>query len=269
MDSSPERAWYTISDISSLSEYRGAAGPATPPAAGTLTRDWVELRGMADHVVPDAVERLAGLIGPQPDAVLERMDAQARAESFPTVGPAVGGWLSTLARLVDARRIFEFGSGFGYSAYWFARALPPDGTVVLTEIDADELDQARSYFHDGGYTDRARFEHGDALDIVDDYDGPFDVVLIDNEKERYVEAFDAVREKLHPGSLVLADNAVTAGTVVDRDEVIELVADGDGATDAAAGSEGIADYLQHVRAQSDLDTVLLPLGEGLAVTVVS
>ena len=219
---------------------------------------------MSDDVVPEAVERLAGLVGPAGDEILERMDERAQTESFPHVGPEVGGWLELLARAVDARRIFEFGSGFGYSAYWFARALPPEGEVVLTEIDADELELAREYFEAGGYADRARFEHGDALDTVDRYDGPFDVVLIDNEKERYVEAFEAVREKLRPGSLVVADNAVTAGTVVNRDEVVSLVTGME--TDATDGSRGIASYLDHVRSQDDLDTVLLPLGEGLAVT---
>jgi predicted O-methyltransferase YrrM len=73
------------------------------------------------------------------------VDAFADREGFPTVGAAVGGWRALLARAVDAERVFEFGSGFGYSAYWFARELPADGEVVLTEIDEDELDQAREY----------------------------------------------------------------------------------------------------------------------------
>jgi caffeoyl-CoA O-methyltransferase len=220
---------------------------------------------MPEEVVPDAVSRLAGLIGPEPDAIIEAMDERAREESFPTVGPAVGGWLALLARATDARRVFEFGSGFGYSAYWFARGLPPGGEVVLTEVDADELDLAREYFQRGGIADRARFEHGDAIEIVDEYDGPFDVVLIDNEKERYVEALEAVRDHLRPGSLVLADNAVTAGPM-DRDDVIALLA-GESVPDATEASRGIAAYLRHVRDDGALETGLLPLGEGVAVSV--
>lgn len=219
---------------------------------------------MTDEVVPKAVERLAELIGPEQDEILTAMDEHAEDISFPTVGPAVGGWLSLLARTANAKRVFEFGSGFGYSAYWFARAVGSDGEVVLTEIDADELELAREYFETAGFTDRARFEHGDAIETVGAYDGPFDVVLIDNEKHRYCEAFEAVLPKLREGSLVIADNAVTTGGSVNRDEVVNLLAGED--IDAAAGSAGIAAYLDTVRQHDRLETVLLPLGEGLAVS---
>jgi predicted O-methyltransferase YrrM len=191
------------------------------------------------------------------------MDAKADAEGFPTVGPAVGGWLRFLAGLVDAERVFEFGSGFGYSAYWFAGALPEDGEIVLTEIDADELEEAREFLERGGYADRARFEHGDAIGIVERYDGPFDCVLIDNEKHRYAEAFDAVREKVTEGGLVLADNAVSAGSI-EFEALPKLLSDADVETTDA--TRGIAEYLRTVRADPLFETVLLPVGEGVAVS---
>ena len=219
---------------------------------------------MIDDTDPETVTALARAVGPEPDEILREMDDHAASEGFPTVGPEVGGWLTLLTRLSDARRVFEFGSGFGYSAYWFARALPPDGEFVLTEVDADELDLAREYFDRGGLADRARFEHGDALDIVERYDGPFDVVLIDNEKHRYREAFEAIEPTLQSGSFVLADNAVTAGTTVDRDEVVALLAGED--VEASEGSRGIAEYISFVREHEALDTSLLPLGSGLAVS---
>ncbi len=219
---------------------------------------------MSDEVVPPAVGRLAGLTSPDGDAILAEMERHAGEVSFPIVGPTVGGWLSLLARAVDAHRVLEFGSGFGYSAYWFARALPEDGEVVLTEVDADELALAREYFERAGLTDRAQFEDGDALDTVERYDGPFDVVLVDNEKHRYREAFEAVEPKLRPGSLVLADNAVTAGSTVDRNEVVALLA-GESVS-ASEGSRGVADYISFVRGRDDIDTVLLPLGEGVVVS---
>ncbi|WP_436934862.1 O-methyltransferase [Halovenus marina] len=222
---------------------------------------------MTEQTCPAEVTQLAELIGPEPDEVIQAMDERASAEGFPIVGQTVGVWLSTLARLTDARRVFEFGSGFGYSAYWFARALGSDGEVVLTEIDADELDLAREYFEQGGLADRARFEYGDAIDIVTEYDGPFDIVLIDNEKERYREAFEAVRGKLEPGSVVLADNAITSSSV-DRDTVVALL-DGEEVPDASESSRGIADYLDYVRDQPDIETALLPQGEGVAVSVVT
>jgi caffeoyl-CoA O-methyltransferase len=220
---------------------------------------------MTEPLVSESVAGIAAGVRPERDAVLREMDEHAEREDFPTVGPEVGGWLTLLARAVDAERIFEFGSGFGYSAYWFARALGADDEIVLTEVDEDELDDAREYFERGDVAPTAHFEHGDAIDTVTRYDGPFDVVLLDNEKTRYVEAFEAVRGKLRPGSLVLADNAVTAG-VIDSGDVAGLLA-GEERPDASDASGGIADYLAHVRSDDGFETSLLPLGEGLAVSV--
>jgi caffeoyl-CoA O-methyltransferase len=212
--------------------------------------------------VPEDVETFAATVGPEPDEVLAEMDARADETGFPTVGPAVGGWLQQLAETVGARRIFEFGSGFGYSAYWFGRALPADGEIVLTEVDEDELQDAREYLSRGGFADIARFELGDAVETVTTYDGPFDVLLIDNEKDRYVEAFEAVREKVPVGGVVLADN-MTAGPF--EFETIDRLVVGDGEADDAMAA-GVAEYLEHVRAAPGFQTTLLPLGEGLAVS---
>jgi predicted O-methyltransferase YrrM len=216
---------------------------------------------MANPIARD-LSRLAAAIGPEPDDLIEEMDAYADQHGFPTVGPAVGGWLELLARVVGARRVFEFGSGYGYSAYWFARALPADGEIVLTEVDADELDLAREYLDRGGVADRATFEHGDAIAVVEEYDGPFDVVLIDNEKHRYAEAFEAVRGKIPVGGVVVADNAVAAGSI-DFDAVLSLV-EGEHA-DASAATRGIATFLTTLRDDPAFQTGLIPVGEGIAV----
>jgi len=219
---------------------------------------------MTDPLVSETVASLAAELGPEPDDAIAEMDERAAEEGFPVVGPTVGGWLALLVDLVDARRVFEFGSGFGYSAYWFGRALPPDGEVILTEVDAEELALAREYFESGGLAEKATFEHGDAVEIVDEYDGPFDIVLLDLHKQQYVDALRAVREKLRPGSLVLADNAVTAGPV-DTADVLGLVA-GESVPGASEASSGVAQYLRTVRDDDGMETVLLPLGEGVAVS---
>jgi predicted O-methyltransferase YrrM len=216
------------------------------------------------ELVSEDVTRFARAIGPQPDEILKQMDEYGAEIGFPTVGPAVGGWLATLCRLVDAERVFEFGSGFGYSAYWFARALPPAGEVVLTEIDEDELDRAREYFDRGDLAEHATFEHGDAIDYAREYEGPFDVVLIDNEKHRYEEAFDAIREKVARGGVVVADNAMTS-TSVDFETVLELV-EGGTVEDVTESTRGVAAYLERVRADPEFETAAIPLGEGIAVS---
>lgn len=217
------------------------------------------------ELVSEAVGRLLRLTAPEMDGVLESMEAQAHESGFPTVGPEVGAFLRLCARLVDAESVFEFGSGYGYSAYWIAPALPSDGQIVLTEVDHDELAQAREYLGRGGYDDRAVFEEGDALETVERYDGPFDLVLVDNENHRYVDAFEAVREKVTPGGVVIADNVITATGQFDPEELRAVLEDGHDPADENLA--GIADYYHHVRSDAAFETVLVPIGEGVAVSV--
>ena len=215
-------------------------------------------------VLTDDIARFVRAAGPDPDETLIEMDEYAAAEGFPHVGPEVGAFLRFVARLTGSERIFEFGSGYGYSAYWFAEALPDDGEIVLTEVDADELELAREYMAAGGYDATARYEHDDAMAAIDRYDGPFDVVLIDHEKDRYADAFEAVRSKLSVGSVVIADNAITAG-VIDFDDLLAWAEDTP-LDETNEHTQGIIDYLETVRTDPAFETMILPLGEGIAVS---
>ncbi|MDJ1430506.1 O-methyltransferase [Halostagnicola sp. A-GB9-2] len=216
-------------------------------------------------VLRDDIARFVRAAGPEPDETLREMDEYAAAEGFPNVGPEVGGVLELLTRMIGARRVFEFGSGYGYSAYWFAKGLPDDGTVVLTEVDEDELEMAREYMKAGGFDDLARYELGDALETVDRYDGPFDVVLIDHQKHRYPEAFEAVKSKVPVGGILVADNAMTAGSI-QFEKLLEVIDTGREPSGVNEDTRGIATYLEAVRSDPAFETVILPLGEGIAVS---
>ncbi|ELZ07794.1 O-methyltransferase [Natrialba aegyptia] len=224
-------------------------------------------------VLTTELSRFVRAAGPDPDDTLAEMDEFAREEGFPHVGPEVGAFLRFVARLTDAERIFEFGSGYGYSAYWFAEALPADGELVLTEVDEAELEQAREYMTAGGYDDVARYELGDALETVERYEGPFDVVLLDLEKHRYEAAFEAVRSKVPVGGVVIADNAISAGSI-EFEALLEMVEAANGGEESASRvaaesnehTRGIASYLERVREDPSFETVVVPLGEGIAVS---
>ncbi len=236
-----------------------------------------------DHLIlgahiPDEITAYTAAIGPEPDDVLKEMTELADAKRFPIVGPAVGGWLSQLARINGAERVFEFGSGFGYSAYWFARALPADGTIVLTDRDVELLEQAQEFFERGGVDDLAEFRHGDAVSIMTEYDDSFDIVLIDMGKARYAEAFNTVAENVPPGGIVLADNVMTAGDdepddVIDFDALRQVIVEGADLDELSLTkyvrdhTAGIVEYLETVRDHGEFETTLLPLGDGLTVSV--
>ncbi|GAA5049010.1 O-methyltransferase [Haladaptatus pallidirubidus] len=212
-------------------------------------------------ILPEETERFVRAALPEASETQKAMEE--RGEGFPTVGREVGQFLRLLAHAVDVERIFEFGSGFGYSAYWFADALPEDGEIVLTEYDADELHEARQFLESAGVADRAIFENGDAMDTIERHDGPFDVVLIDHNKDGYPEALKAVRDKVAPGGVIVADNAMVSG-IQDFDAILAALEGDDPELDE--DSRGIAEYLLTMREDEAFETSVIPLGEGIAVS---
>lgn len=214
--------------------------------------------------VPNALQTFLERTTPEPTVIQQEMAEHGHEIGFPIIGPAAGGTCLVVARLVGARSVFECGSGFGYSATWFGRALPPTGRMVLTDRDPDHLKQARSYLERAGLADRAAFEAGDALEIVDRDPGPFDIVLLDHEKRRYTNGFETVRDKIDPGGAVIADN-ILSGAV--EFETVRRLVEGDELADPDANSAGIATYLGRVGEDPAFETVVLPVGNGLAVSV--
>ncbi|WP_267642753.1 O-methyltransferase [Haloarchaeobius amylolyticus] len=210
-------------------------------------------------------EAVGGLIewaGPAADEVLEAMTARAERDGFPTVGPEVGRALALCTRLSGARSVLELGSGFGYSAYWVARALPPDGRIVLTERDGALLADARAYFERGDLADRATFEQGDALDIAEARTDTFDLVVLDHDTADYVAGFEAARDLVAPGGAILVDNVAVYGDVLTPDGLLATL---DGEEPPNDRTRVVAEFLTHLRQDDAFETYLLPVGEGLAV----
>lgn len=221
---------------------------------------------VTNTILPDDIDEFLEAMTPETDAVFDRMAEENVEDDIAIVGPAVGGTLRILARLADTERAFEFGSGRGYSAYWIAPVLPEDGYLVLTDFEAENMEHARSYFEEGGYADRAHFEVGDALETYREYEGPWDFVLIDNLEQEYVETLELVRDDLSTGAVVCADN-VMGGPSVDPELTVAAL-QGDPDWDAMNEyNVGVVEYLLTVRDDEEFETTLLPVGEGLAVSV--
>lgn len=213
--------------------------------------------------LPDDVQRYLRETGPSHTDLQAEMAEYAAENEFPIIGPDAGGVLRAAAQLRGARRVFEFGSGFGYSATWFLEGMVEDGEVVLTEFDEDEVEMAEQFLARAGLADRAHVEHGDAMEIIESYDGEFDIVLIDHQKHRYADAFEAVCDQVPVGGAVVADN-IFWGAVDYRDILPAFESDEPLPDDQ--NTRGIAEYLETVRADDAFDTVVLPVGEGLALS---
>lgn len=213
------------------------------------------------QLLTDSVETFLSVASPEPHPVIQEMTRYGTERGFPTVGPDVGQFLTVAAQMVGAERIFEFGSGYGYSAAWFARALPDDGEIILTDYDEENLARAEEYLTDLGYEGAARFELGDAVERFEETEGDFDVILIDLEKEQYVDAFSRASERLTDGGIIVADNMM-AGPV-DADAVTAALR---GREPVEPATAGIARYIERVRNAPNFETAFVPLGEGIAIS---
>jgi predicted O-methyltransferase YrrM len=168
-----------------------------------------------DIVNPKIEEYLRGLLGGDEDDVLLEMETLAEERDFPIVGRLVGVTLELLARAIGARRVLEMGSGYGYSAYWFSRAVGPGGEVHMTEGDASNQEKALDYLGRAGVADRVHSHVGNALDIIEELPGEFDVIFCDIDKGDYPTAWTKARERIRVGGLYLCDNVLWSGRVAE------------------------------------------------------
>ena len=204
-------------------------------------------------IVHEAIEKYLEQVRPASDAVLRDMEALAAENDFPIVGPDVGRLLFALARFGGARRVLELGSGFGYSGYWFAQALPADGEVHCTDTRAENQRRATEYFARAALSEKLHFHLGEALEVARGLDGPFDIIFNDIDKEDYVASIDVASSVLREGGLLITDNALWHGQVAE--------ADPDGAT------RGVLEFNRRMAAHPEFSTVVLPLRDGVSVAV--
>jgi len=206
---------------------------------------------MAELVAASLDRYIKDLLPPR-DAVLAEMERQAAERKVPIVGPAVATLLATLARSVGARRVFELGSAIGYSTAFFAEAVGPGGRVYYTDGSPKNTQEARGYLGRLGLLDRVELLTGDAVAMLEATPGLFDVVFVDIDKDGYPQALAAAAPRIRPGGLLLADNVLWSGKVVD-----------DSIQDAA--TQGIRAFNEALFARSDFVSVIVPLRDGVAI----
>ena len=212
---------------------------------------------MTIQIVNEDVERyMKDLLGGEHPIATE-MEGVAREREFPIVGRLVGITLEVLARSIGARRVLEMGSGYGYSAYWFARAVGDRGEVHMTEGDAQNQEQAIGYLRRAGLAERVTSHVGNALEIVDELDGDFDVVFSDIDKLDYPAAWAKASERIRVGGLYLCDNVLWSGHVT-------------GATDDDARpdwTEAVREHNRAVVADDRYVATIIPTRDGVMTAV--
>lgn len=165
---------------------------------------------IVDVAVEDYMKRLNAV---DDEPVLLEMEALAEEKSFPIIGRLCGRSLEVLARSIGAKRIFELGSGFGFSAFWFSRATGVDGEIHLTDMDPDNKKLALDFLGRANLADPIEYHVSDALKAFDATDGEFDVVYCDIDKDGYPDAWRVGRERVRVGGYYICDNMLWSGRV--------------------------------------------------------
>ena len=201
---------------------------------------------------PKINEYIEGAI-PAREAPFDEMEAYAREHGFPIIGPLVGTLLKQIAYSIKAKRIFELGSGYGYSALWMAQALPEDGKVYLTDRKEENKQMAIRHFEKAGLLDKMEFFVGDALEAFKKHDGPFDIILNDIDKTGYPETIPFVKERLRSGGYFITDNVLWSGRIFDEE--------------LEESTKAILKFTKDLYDDKDFMTSIIPLRDGISVAV--
>jgi predicted O-methyltransferase YrrM len=191
------------------------------------------------------------------DDLLRKVLTTAQQEGFPSiqVSPVLGRLLALLIKISGARRVLEIGTLAGYSTIWMGRALPSNGTLISLEVEPRHAALARRFISEAGLDDRIEIRLGPALETLKHLSGGrhFDMAFIDANKESYPEYLDAVLDLVRPGGLIVADNVLRNGDVLDEEAV-------------AAETKAIQTYNDRVARDPRLEAVVLMTrnGRGLA-----
>jgi caffeoyl-CoA O-methyltransferase len=208
---------------------------------------------MADLIAASLHRYLDTLIPARPPE-LAQMEAEAAAQGFPIIGPVAGQFCYLIARLVRARRVFELGSGFGYSTAWFARAVQEHGGGIVHHVvwDAALSARARRHLDALGYGDIVRYQVREGIEALRGSEGGFDLIFNDIDKEGYPESLAVIEDKLRPGGVLIVDNMLWSGRVLDP-------------ADRSADTEGIRELTRRVTAGDRWIPAIVPIRDGLLV----
>ena len=196
---------------------------------------------------------LASLVPPR-EPELQKMEEYAEKNGFPIIGPACGYYCYQLALMINAKSVFELGSGYGYSTAWFAKAVRENGGGIVhhTVWDEDLSKRAQGHLSALGSADVVGFHIAEAVETLRQTEGPFDIIFNDIDKEGYPESLPIIKEKLRHGGLLIIDNMIWHGQILDSN-------------DHETSTEAIRRFTRDVTTDLDWIVSLIPARDGMIV----
>ena len=201
------------------------------------------------------------------DEALKAADRSIAEANMPPISVSAnqGKFLHVLARTCRAKKILEIGTLAGYSTIWMARALPKDGKLISLEFDPNHASVAKRNIERAGLGDIVDIRIGKAIELLPQLkasnDGPFDMIFIDADKPPYTEYFQWSLKLAHPGTLIVADNVIREGNVLDPGSTDEMV----------LGVQRFNEYLSQTNSVTAtiIQTVGAKVHDGMALAIVN
>ncbi len=202
---------------------------------------------------PQVSQYLDSLV-PSREPEMQEMESIAAKTDFPIIGPASGYLCYLVTRLLGARRVFEMGSGYGYSTAWFAKAVRENGGGEVFHVVWDEKlsQQARRHLSALGFEGLIRYQVGEAIQTLRETEGPFDVIFNDIDKQAYPESLAVIESKLRVGGALIIDNMLWHGRIFD-------------AADHSPATEGVREFTRRITRDPKWAASLVPIRDGLIV----
>jgi caffeoyl-CoA O-methyltransferase len=211
---------------------------------------------MTEIISSQLSQYIDGLIPERPPE-LQAMEAWAKEHDFPIIGPACGYLCYQVARMIGATKIFELGSGYGYSTAFFARALKENGGGVVHHVvwDDELSNRARKHLAALGFHDEVRYHNGEAVQTLrDSTDGPYDLIFNDIDKQGYPAALPVIEERLRPGGVLIIYNMVWHNRIFDQ-------------SDQTPDTQGVRAVTTALTTSPKWIASLVPIRDGMIVAV--
>jgi predicted O-methyltransferase YrrM len=209
---------------------------------------------MSDLLTYQATQDYLATLVPPRETEMQDMEAFATKHDFPIIGPACGYYCYQLARMINAKSIFELGSGYGYSTAWFAKALKENGGGVVhhTVWDEELSKSAHSHLLKMGSDDLVQYHVSEAVEALRKTDGSFDIIFNDIDKQAYPASLPVIKQKLRSGGLLIIDNMLWSGRIFDNKDV-------------SPATEGVREFTKQITSDSDWIVSLAPMRDGMIV----